>query len=152
MNTNDDRNIPAEVEALDDSIALNLNDNALPAGEVISSASPKKGRFDFSAADVSTTRAGTKVRDFISYEVVGIPSGNVKMQPQKALCLQLINDNTSDENPTISEPALKEIVEAAKASGVLETRQNAWRIFAYYKGQLVEEGYVKEHNTKKGVK
>jgi len=108
---------------------------------------PKKGRFDFNPSKVASTRRGAKVRSNIFYEVIGVPGENVKMQPQKALCLQLVNANTSDDNPRISEPELKSILEAAKADGTLDTKQEAWRIFAYYKGELVEEGYLAEHNV-----
>lgn len=107
---------------------------------------PKKGRFDFDPTRVASTRRGAKVRSNIFYEILGVPGPNVKMQPQKALCLQLINANTSDEKPRISEPELFEILEAAKADGTLETKQEAKRIWAYYKGELVEEGYIAEHN------
>jgi hypothetical protein len=126
-----------------------------PAEEVLAAAGgpPKKGRFEFDASAVASTRKGTKVRSNIFYEVIGVPSSSTKMQPQKALCLQLVNDNTSDDKPRISEPELKAIVEAAKADGTLETKQDAWRIFAYYKGQLVEEGFLAEHKepTKKSA-
>jgi hypothetical protein len=107
---------------------------------------PKTGRFDFNPGRVASTRRGAKVRNNIFYEIVGVPGENVKMQPQKALCLQLINANTSDEKPLISEPELFAILEAAKADGTLETRQEAKRIWAYYKADLVDEGYIVEHN------
>jgi hypothetical protein len=144
---------------LNAAIALNLNDNATietdpvgPDGTIETKINEpvveKKGRFQFSANTVASTRKGGQNRNYIFYEVIGVPSSSTKMQPQKALCLQLVNDNTSEENPMISEPDMKAIVEAAKADGTLETKQDAWRIFQYYKGMLVEEGFLAEHNMK----
>lgn len=124
------------------------NEGATQVLEAAAAVPPKTGRFNFDPARVASTRKGAKIRTNIYYEVIGVPGTSIKMQPQKALCLQLVNANTSDEQPRISEPDLKEIVEAAKADGTLETKQDAWRIFAYYKGQLVEEGYLAEHNVK----
>lgn len=105
-----------------------------------------KGRFEIPAEVVtaSNSRGGSRIRPNVGYEVIGVPKAGVKLQPQCLLMLDLVNRNTSDTKPVIAEPELQKIVAEAKSKGVLKTKQDAWRIFTYYRTDLVKAGYLRE--------
>ena len=41
-----------------------------------------------------------------------------------------------------AEADLKKLVEDAKKDGVLKTRQSSWRIFSYYRANMISDGFL----------
>ena len=41
-----------------------------------------------------------------------------------------------------AETDLKKLVEQAKVDGILKTRQSSWRIFSYYRANMISDGFL----------
>lgn len=108
-------------------------------------AAPKGGLLDLGddfVTAASSRGGGQKIRPNVGYTLAKRPEG--KMPAQQATLIQLINKQLSKENPVISEPALEKVLTEAKTRGELKTKQSAWRIFQYYRADLIERGVLKQ--------
>lgn len=65
-----------------------------------------------------------------------------KLPPQAAMLYQIIFDGMKTKSP-FPEKDFIEALFAAVKTGKLRTRQDPWRIFAYYKPRLVADGFIK---------
>ena len=57
-----------------------------------------------------------------------------KLTPQ---ILQIFSVILKSGNSEFAEADLKKLVESAKKDGVLKTRQSSWRIFSYYRANMI---------------
>ena len=62
-----------------------------------------------------------------------------KLTPQ---ILQIFSVILKSGNSEIAEADLKKLVESAKKDGVLKTRQSSWRIFSYYRANMISDGFL----------
>jgi hypothetical protein len=106
----------------------------------------KKGRIDLAPVAASGRSKGNRLDPATSYEIIASPK-NTKLTPQAQLVLHIINNNTSDQKPTLNEPELAKLLEEAKAAKVLETKQPAWRIFQFYRPTLIACGAIRKYQN-----
>ena len=62
-----------------------------------------------------------------------------KLTPQ---ILQIFSVILKSGNSEFAEADLKKLVESAKKDGVLKTRQSSWRIFSYYRANMISDGFL----------
>jgi len=56
--------------------------------------------------------------------------------------LQIFSVILKSGNSEFAEADLKKLVESAKKDGVLKTRQSSWRIFSYYRANMISDGFL----------
>jgi hypothetical protein len=59
--------------------------------------------------------------------------------PQLKVILLIFNSALTAEKPVISEPDLHDLLVAAEKDGSLKTKQGAWRVFQFYRTQLIKD-------------
>ena len=62
-----------------------------------------------------------------------------KLTPQITQIFDVILKSGISE---IAETDLKKLVEQAKVDGILKTRQSSWRIFSYYRANMISDGFL----------
>ena len=62
-----------------------------------------------------------------------------KLTPQ---ILQIFSVILKSGNSEFAEADLKKLVESAKKDGFLKTRQSSWRIFSYYRANMISDGFL----------
>ena len=62
-----------------------------------------------------------------------------KLTPQ---ILQIFGAILKSGVSEFAEADLKKLVESAKKDGVLKTRQSSWRIFSYYRANMISDGFL----------
>jgi hypothetical protein len=77
------------------------------------------------------------------YTFLGRPAGATLKTPQAMACLKIVEESVDATTKTITEENLKAIVYTRSAE--LRTKQDAWRIFQYYRPQLIAGKFLK-HN------
>lgn len=84
-----------------------------------------------------TNGGGKKIRPNVGYTIDGRMAAKAAEMPNQARVLVvLISQQLKKSKPVISEPELLKVLEAAKLAGTLDTTQDAWRIFQYYRPRL----------------
>ena len=56
--------------------------------------------------------------------------------------MQIFSVILKSGNSEFAEADLKKLVESAKKDGVLKTRQSSWRIFSYYRANMISDGFL----------
>ena len=62
-----------------------------------------------------------------------------KLTPQITQIFSVILKSGISE---FAEADLKKLVEDAKKDGILKTRQSSWRIFSYYRANMISDGFL----------
>lgn len=102
----------------------------------------------------SRSNGGAKVRPNVVYTLVAANFGKLQGQnvpEQESVILKIVKQaliapdaRKHEGEVVVDEPTLKRMVEAAKASGSLKTKQDAWHIFRYYRTDLKKRGVLRE--------
>jgi hypothetical protein len=71
--------------------------------------------------------------------LLGIPTQG--LAPQAIACARILA--TATDTKHIPESEAMELIEAAKKSGKLKTKQDSWHIFQYYRPQLIAGDYLR---------
>ena len=79
-------------------------------------------------------------------------SAGAKEEPKLAQQALSIVDAVTYEHSDVwlSESDVRMIIEKASDDGVLQTKQSPWRIFQYYRAQLIQRDYVRMRNVNEG--
>ena len=79
-------------------------------------------------------------------------SAGGRTEPKLAQQALSIVDAVTYEHSDIwlSETDVRMIIEKAADEGVLQTKQSPWRIFQYYRAQLIQRDYVRMRNVNEG--
>lgn len=72
------------------------------------------------------------------YKLLGVPSKGFR--PQAMLCARILATATNSEH--IPEAEAMALIESAKQLGRLKTVQPSWRVFAYYRAELIAGKYL----------
>ena len=67
-----------------------------------------------------------------------------KMTPQ---IVQILGGISESGNSELQESELKTLINELAESGKLKTRQNPWRIFQYYRANMISAGICKMSNS-----
>lgn len=94
---------------------------------VVVSATPRNGKF--------------QPRPDVFYRLHGIPQRG-QIQPQGVICARILS--TASDSASISESEAFDLINNNVAA--LHTRQEAWRIFQYYRPRLIELGFLTVHD------
>ena len=62
-----------------------------------------------------------------------------KLTPQ---ITQIFDVILKSGNSEFAEADLKKLVESAKVDGILKPRQSSWRIFSYYRANMISDGFL----------
>jgi hypothetical protein len=86
-----------------------------------------------------------KPRPGVSYELLGVPSEEYRIQPQaKKVCVVL---SRAVDPKNISEKEAMRLIKTERVKQFFGTVQDPWRIFGYYKGKLISENFLREHKA-----
>tara|TARA_R100000234_G_scaffold46829_1_gene28012 strand:- start:27142 stop:27486 length:345 start_codon:yes stop_codon:yes gene_type:complete len=76
-------------------------------------------------------------------EITKALTGNVKMTPQIKQILQRVVEGGTTQ---FTEAELKTFIDDIASDGYLVTRQKPWRIWSYYKNDMIGNDYVRQEN------
>ena len=79
-------------------------------------------------------------------------SSGAREEPKLAQQALSIVDAVTYEHSDVwlSETDVRMVIEKAADEGVLQTKQSPWRIFQYYRAQLIQRDYVRMRNVNEG--
>ncbi len=77
-------------------------------------------------------------RPDVYYVLLAVPDKG--LPPQAIVCARVLSAAADAKH--IPEAEAMALIEAAKASGRLRTKQGAWHIFQYYRAKLIEGNYL----------
>ncbi len=86
---------------------------------------------------------GKKIRPGVGYTIDGRLAAKAAEMPNQArMLVVLMAEKLTKAKPVISEPEWAKVLETAKEAGRLETTQDSWRIWQYYRPRLEEAKIV----------
>jgi len=97
----------------------------------VSSPTPGRGKKLSNRKYVIVKDSDLTDKELASRNTEGLP-------PQARVCLEILLSEGTDE---VTEKRMKELMEEKKS--LLATRQDAWRVFSYYRPQLISNRYVR---------
>jgi hypothetical protein len=116
--------------------------------EVTAAPAPKgfvPNMLEILATSKSRVKGQKLIRPGIGYTLNGanaVKLVGTGITPQMKVVLLILNENLTAEKPVISEPDLHALIVEAAVNGSLKTKQDPWRIFQYYRTELVKTGVV----------